>query len=97
MTEKKTHETIPLKYPFEVGDKTVTELTVRRPRARDIIALETAQSRGASQSELGLALVASINGFQEADLLDMDTEDLVEVSERLSDFLPERLKAEPAT
>lgn len=82
----------PLKYPFDLPDGTqLTELKLRRAKAKDIIALETAAKEGRGNAAVTLAFLGSVNGLSVDELSEIDAEDLLEVSELVVGFLPKRL------
>jgi hypothetical protein len=101
MTEKTkpktTAEIYPLKYPIIFGETSIVELTLRRAKAKDMIAIENAQDAGAGSAMITLAFLASINGVPVEALEELDAEDLTDVSEKIVGFLPQRFqKGAPA-
>lgn len=84
----------PLKYPFDLPNGThLTELKLRRAKAKDIIALEMAAKAGRGNAAVTLSFLASVNDLSVDDLVEIDAEDLLEVSELVVGFLPKRLLA----
>ena len=82
----------PLKHPFTTPDgKYVTELHLKRARAKDILALEAEAKRSGSNTAVTLSFLASVNGMKLDDIAEIDAEDMIDVSERVLDFLPEKL------
>ena len=88
-----TKTTYTLKYPFTTADgKQVTEILLRRARAKDILAFEEELKRGGSDTGVTLAFLASVNGMSLDDLGEIDAEDMIEVGAMVVDFLPERFR-----
>ena len=82
----------PLKHPFTLPDgKVVTELHLKRAKGKDILALEAEAKRSGSNTAVTMTFLASVNGMKLEDLGEIDAEDLLDVSERVLDFLPEKL------
>lgn len=84
---------IPLKEPLKEGSKTITELRLRRPKAGDLRALDTATG------EVGrvLALAASLSGEFEKVLDRLGIEDFMTLNQVLDGFLPSGLGTGPAS
>ncbi len=92
-----TTKTIPLKYPFDFGGKTISEISFRRLKAKDmplLARLEGLEGEGgkpegtANEAEAAMLLVEIVTGLpreavQEIDLM----EDFPAVSEAAGDFL----------
>lgn len=88
-------ETYPLKFPFSSGNGSeIKELVLRRARAKDIVAIEREVKRDTGNTSVTLAFLASVNGMDPADLEEIDAEDLLEISEKVIGFLPEKLLAQ---
>lgn len=77
-------KTVPLKYPFRAGDKTLTEVTFsRRPKARDLIMHVGAPGPAAQE----LHGIAALIGVIPEDLMDMDGGDYLVIQRVWADFL----------
>jgi hypothetical protein len=87
---------ITLKHPVadERGSE-LTAITLRRPKARDLMAMTKAQ---AADGDIGamIAFIASIAGVPTAVVDDMDAEDFMTVSGAAQSFLP-AAAAEPTS
>ncbi|MBI1649884.1 phage tail assembly protein [Hyphomicrobium sulfonivorans] len=84
----------PLRHPFQRSDGTeVTELILRRARAKDVLAIERVGKRKGTDTEATLAFLASTNGMTEDEIAEIDAEDLIAISEKVIDFLPDDWKA----
>jgi hypothetical protein len=73
-------------------DVTVTELKIRRPKAKDMRLLERVQNEGGGDIAASLALLAAINDLPETAIDELDAEDVLELSGVLLDFLPSKLR-----
>ncbi len=83
----------PVTYKDAAGNEaTVTELKLRRPKAKDMRLLERVQNEGGGDIAASLALLAAINGLPEAAIDELDAEDVLELSGVLLGFLPEKLR-----
>lgn len=77
---------VTLSQPFKVGDATITEVTIRRPKVRDLRALEEARKPGASEIDQGIAMAAALCGLPMEAMDDMDAADFTAVSEVVGRF-----------
>ena len=78
--------TIELAVPVSVDGNVITELSLRRPKVRDLRALEEATEGKSSQLDQGAALVALLSGIPEAAVEEMDATDFARASEVIADF-----------
>lgn len=74
---------VKLKYPYKYGQEEITEITLRRPKGKDLRKLPAAMDTGDI-----LNLAAALSGHAPSVIDEMDAEDVVEVIEAVSDFLP---------
>lgn len=81
--------TIELAVPLTVDGNVITELSIRRPRVRDLRALEEATEGKSSQLDQGAVLVALLSGFPEAAVEEMDAADFARASEVIGGFFGE--------
>ena len=87
MSEKKASETtLKLKHPIEFGSETISELVVRRPKARDFRGLPAKPTFGDI-----LDMAGKLVGQPKAVIDDLDTEDLMPLMDMVGDFLPSSL------
>lgn len=80
-----TTKTIPLAYPVEHEGTTITEVTLRRAKTKDLRLIDAA---GGNDLDQGVAMVAAISGLPVAAVDEMDAEDFATISEALADFFP---------
>jgi hypothetical protein len=78
--------TYELKYP--VGSK--TKLTIRRPKARDYLAMESTEGNAVEKL---LNLMSALTQEDPRFLEDLDGEDFFELEELIEGFLPQKLLA----
>ena len=87
--------TVVLGVPVTVGGETITELSIRRPKVRDLRALEEATQVKPSQLDQGAALLSLLAGLPEAAVEEMDATDFARASEVIAGFF-EGAKVPPA-
>jgi hypothetical protein len=73
-----------LDHPFSVDGKTLTEVSIRRPKVRDIRAVDKVKEDGDLQQ--GIVTVALLTGLSVEALDDMDAGDFARVSEVVGGF-----------
>ncbi|MFM8745087.1 MAG: phage tail assembly protein [Aestuariivirga sp.] len=79
---------VKLSHPLRLGDRTIAEVTIRRPKVRDLRAMEKAREPGASEIDQGIAMAAVLCGLPLEALDEMDAADFASISEVLGGFLP---------
>lgn len=80
---------IELAIPVTVDGNVITELSLRRPKVRDLRSLEEATEGKSSQLDQGAALVALLSGLPEEAVEDMDAADFARASEVIGGFFGE--------
>lgn len=80
---------VKLSHPLKVGEKTISEVTVRRPKVRDLRAMEEARKSRASEMEQGIAMAATLCDIPLSAMDDMDAADFAAVSEVIGRFFPQ--------
>ncbi|WP_101341857.1 phage tail assembly protein [Cereibacter azotoformans] len=78
-------KTYTLQFPIETEAATVTTLTFRRPRVRDVAVIEGLKDR--SQSDATIELIAILTGLSIEVVAEMDHADMITVGEIVTDFL----------
>jgi len=74
--------------PFKVEDRTITEVTIRRPKVRDLRALERIREPGATELDQSIVMTATLCDLPPDAMDEMDAADFASISEVLSGFLP---------
>ena len=82
-----THR-VKLSRPLEVGGKTIAEVTIRRPKVRDLRAMEKMREPGSSELDQGIAMAAALCDLPLEAMDEMDATDFAAISEVLGGFLP---------
>ncbi len=77
-------ETVALQYPLEVEGQTVSHITLRRPKARDLKHMETAKGGEIAKS---IGLIANLAELPPAAIDDLDASDFQALSELVASFL----------
>lgn len=86
--EKVKRVTVQLSEPIMVENQEVASLTLRRPKAGDLIVTDHAKG------DMGktFALLERLTATPESSLRELEMEDFAELSEKLADFLPDSLR-----
>ena len=82
-------KTVRLTQPIAWDGKTVTEIQVRRPKVKDLRAMERDNSVTATQIDQGVAMAALLTGLPVEIIDEMDAVDFATVSEMIAGFLPQ--------
>lgn len=78
--------TIQLSTPVTFEGYTITELNIRRPKVRDLRAMEQAIAGKPTQLDQGAAMVALLTGIPEAAVEELDAGDFTRASEVIAGF-----------
>jgi hypothetical protein len=78
-----------LEYPILVGDKTVSTLSVKRPKVRDVAAMEKVR-QAEGDFAAGLAMVARVTGLAAEAVDEIDSADFTELSKVIEGFTRRR-------
>jgi len=78
--------TIALTEPVTFEGYTITELQIRRPKVRDLRAMEQATADKPTQLDQGAAMVALLSGIPEAAIEELDAGDFTRASEVIAGF-----------
>ena len=79
-------EKLKLDHPFTADGKTLTEVSIRRPKVKDIRSIDTVKDQGDLQQ--GLTMASLLTGLGLEALDEMDAGDFARVSEIVMSFLP---------
>jgi hypothetical protein len=74
--------------PFKVEDSLITEVTIRRPKVRDLRAMERLREPGSTELDQGIAMAAALCDLPMDAMNEMDAADFASISEVLGGFLP---------
>jgi hypothetical protein len=75
-----------LAYPVTFGDALYRDVTIRRPKGRDIIAIEDARARTESDTRSGFVAISILCDIPEGVVEEMDAQDIAALSDRVASF-----------
>lgn len=79
---------VKLRRPVTVGEQTISEVTVRRPKVKDLRAMEKAREPGGTEMDQGVAMAAALCDISVEFIDEMDAVDFASISEVITSFLP---------
>ena len=79
---------VKLTRPLKIGEKIVTEVNIRRPKVRDLRAMEKMRQPGGTELDQGIAMAAALCDLPLEAMDEMDAADFAAISEVLGGFLP---------
>jgi hypothetical protein len=74
--------------PIRVEERMISEVTIRRPKVRDLRALEKMRQPEGTELDQGIAMAAALCDLPLSAMDEMDAADFAAVSEVLGGFLP---------
>ena len=74
--------------PIRVEERMITEVTIRRPKVRDLRAMEKMREPGSTELDQGIAMAAALCDLPIDAMDEMDAGDFAAISEVLGSFLP---------
>lgn len=83
-----TDTTVKLRQPINVGGDQVSEVTIRRPKVKDLRALDLARAPGASEMDQAIAMAATLGDLPLEAMDEMDAGDFAAISEIVAGFFP---------
>jgi hypothetical protein len=85
----RAHKIIPLCAPILHEDKEITQVALRRPKVRDLKALNAALEGVKDQLDQGIVLAATLTGLPVEVIEELDADDFTAISEVMADFFPQ--------
>lgn len=79
---------VKLSRPLKIGDRTVAEVTIRRPKVKDLRAMEKVREPGSTEMDQGIAMAATLCDLPLEAMDEMDAADFASISEVITGFLP---------
>lgn len=76
-----------LKYPVQFGEEKIAEIEIRRPKGRDVRKVKITADGSVSMTDM-MELAASLSGHPPVVIDELDAEDLFEVLDVVTSFLP---------
>lgn len=80
--------TVKLSFPLFADGRVVSEVAVRRPKVKDLRAMERARRHEGGDMEQGIAMICVLCNLPLEAVDEMDSADFAAVSKVLGDFLP---------
>ena len=74
--------------PIKVEERMITEVIIRRPKVRDLRAMEKAREPGFTELDQSIAMTATLCDLPMDAMDEMDAADFASISEVLGSFLP---------
>jgi hypothetical protein len=74
--------------PIKVEDRMITEVAIRRPKVRDLRAMEKMREPGSTELDQSIAMTAVLCDLPMGAMDEMDAADFASISEVLGGFLP---------
>ena len=74
--------------PIRVEERMITEVTIRRPKVRDLRAMEKMREPEGTELDQGIAMAAALCDLPLDAMDEMDAADFAAISEVLGSFLP---------
>ena len=82
---------VKLARPIRAEERMITEVAIRRPRVRDLRAMEKMRQPGGTELDQGIAMAAALCDLPLEAMDEMDAADFAAISEVLGGFLPKAL------
>lgn len=80
---------VTLAVPVEWQGQTIAEVTIRRPKVKDLRAIEAASRDQSSQLDQGAAMLAQLTGLPIEAVDELDAQDFTAISEVIAGFFPQ--------
>lgn len=80
--------TITLSEPVVSDGKTITEVTIRKPKVKDLKQMQAAMDGIDDKLDQGVAMAASLTGLSIDAVEELDVDDFTTISEVIADFFP---------
>ncbi len=88
MSTKATTTSVALSYPITWDGAKISEVTVKRPKVKDLVALTDAGVDDLSEFRKSIAIVASLTGLPDGAIEELDQDDFQALSEVVGGFFP---------
>jgi hypothetical protein len=79
---------VKLARPIRVEERMITEVAIRRPKVRDLRAMEKLREPGSTELDQGISMAAALCDLPLDAMDEMDAADFAAISEVLGGFLP---------
>lgn len=88
MTERKASRIVRLADPITWEGHAVTEITLAKPRVKDLKRMQAALEGVEDKLEQGIVMAAVLSGLPVEAIEELDTDDFTAISEVIADFFP---------
>jgi hypothetical protein len=99
MTAPTKSKTFTLSDPIDFEGRKITEVTITKPRVKDLKRMQAGLVGVEDKLEQGIVMAATLTGLPIEAIEEMDTDDFTEISELIADFFPKgtaSLNGEPS-
>ena len=83
------HKTLQLLFPITIVDREVSEVTITRPKVRDLKAMDAALVGITDKLDQGIVMVSVLTGLPPEAVEELDAEDFTKLSEEVAGFFPQ--------
>jgi hypothetical protein len=83
------HKTLQLLFPITVEDREVSEVTITRPKVRDLKAMDAALVGITDKLDQGIVMVSVLTGLPPEAVEELDADDFTRLSEEVAGFFPQ--------
>ncbi len=83
------HKTLRLLFPITVKDREVSEVTITRPKVKDLKAMDAALDGIKDKLDQGIVMAATLTGLPPEVIEELDAEDFTKLSEEVAGFFPQ--------
>lgn len=88
MTAPKAPKTVRLADPITWEGREITEITLSKPRVKDLKRMHAALAGIEDRLEQGIVMAAALTGLPVEAIEELDTDDFTAISEVIADFFP---------
>lgn len=86
---KSTHQTVTLDYPITWEGAKIAEVTVKRPKVKDIKAMTAAaEEKDANEFDRSILVISALSGLSAEAIEELDQADFQAISEVVGGFFP---------
>jgi hypothetical protein len=83
------HKTLQLLFPITVEDREVSEVTITRPKVKDLKAMDAALVGITDKLDQGIVMVSVLTGLPPEAVEELDADDFTRLSEEVAGFFPQ--------
>ena len=83
------HKTLQLLFPITVEDREVSEVTITRPKVKDLKAMDAALVGITDKLDQGIVMVSVLTRLPPVAVEELDADDFTRLSEEVAGFFPQ--------